>query len=194
MIRLVLADDHVVLRAGLKSLLERQKDFLVVGEAADRRELLRVVDAMNPDVVITDMAMPKLNGTGHNWSDCGKALGQLSKVREVPERENATFSGPMLRVIRKELDHIRVLRSVDGRLYARRVRSKPPFGCVRKRGTHEERSRGTRIASRFDSWMALFGDASSAFNSTSRFVRMCSLIRSAARDVSRCFNAPRILW
>lgn len=63
MIRIVLADDHVVLRAGLKSLLERQKDFLVVGEAADGRELMRVVDEMNPDVVITDLAMPKLNGT-----------------------------------------------------------------------------------------------------------------------------------
>ena len=63
MIRIVLADDHTVLRAGLKALLERQHDFKVVGEAADGRELLGLVDETNPDVVITDIGMPKLNGT-----------------------------------------------------------------------------------------------------------------------------------
>jgi len=62
MIRIALADDHIVLRAGLKSLLERQRDFEIVGEAGDGRELLRVVDEVAPDVVITDIGMPKLNG------------------------------------------------------------------------------------------------------------------------------------
>ena len=62
MIRIVLADDHNVLRAGLKSLLEGQRDFQVVGEAGDGRELVRVVDETKPDVVITDIGMPKLNG------------------------------------------------------------------------------------------------------------------------------------
>ncbi|AFL89295.1 response regulator containing a CheY-like receiver domain and an HTH DNA-binding domain [Terriglobus roseus DSM 18391] len=62
MVRIVLADDHTVLRAGLKSLLERQRDFEVVGEAGDGRELLRVVDEQRPDVVISDISMPKLNG------------------------------------------------------------------------------------------------------------------------------------
>ncbi len=63
MIRIVLADDHNVLRAGLKSLLERQHDFEVVGEAGDGRELLRLVEEVTPDVVITDIGMPRLNGT-----------------------------------------------------------------------------------------------------------------------------------
>jgi two-component system response regulator NreC len=63
MIRIVLADDHNVLRAGLKSLLERQRDFEVVGEASDGRELLRVVQELTPHVVITDIGMPRLNGT-----------------------------------------------------------------------------------------------------------------------------------
>jgi len=62
MIRTALADDHIVLRVGLKSLLERQRDFAIVGEAGDGRELLRVVDEVTPDVVITDIGMPKLNG------------------------------------------------------------------------------------------------------------------------------------
>jgi two-component system response regulator NreC len=63
MIRIAIADDHTVLRAGLKSLLERQRDFEVVGEAGDGRELLRVVDDTTPDVVVTDIGMPRLNGT-----------------------------------------------------------------------------------------------------------------------------------
>jgi DNA-binding NarL/FixJ family response regulator len=63
MIRIALADDHIVLRAGLRSLLERQRDFEVVGEAGDGRALLRLVDETNPDVVITDIGMPQLNGT-----------------------------------------------------------------------------------------------------------------------------------
>jgi two-component system response regulator NreC len=63
MIRIALADDHIVLRAGLKSLLDRQRDFEVVGEAGDGRELLRIVDETTPDVVVTDIGMPNLNGT-----------------------------------------------------------------------------------------------------------------------------------
>ena len=63
MIRIALADDHIVLRAGLKSLLERQRDFEVVAEASDGRELLRLVEEFSPDVVITDIGMPRFNGT-----------------------------------------------------------------------------------------------------------------------------------
>jgi len=61
-IRIVLADDHTVLRAGLKSLMERHRDFEVVGEAGNGRELLRRVDELKPDVVVTDIGMQQLNG------------------------------------------------------------------------------------------------------------------------------------
>lgn len=63
MIRIVLADDHAVIRAGLRALLERSADFSVVGEATDGRELVKVVDAVEPDIVVTDIGMPNLNGT-----------------------------------------------------------------------------------------------------------------------------------
>jgi two-component system response regulator NreC len=63
MIRIVLADDHTVLRAGLRALLERHRSFEVIGEASDGRELLKVVDQLKPDVVVTDITMPQLNGT-----------------------------------------------------------------------------------------------------------------------------------
>jgi two-component system response regulator NreC len=62
MIRIVLADDHVVMRNGLRLLLERQPDFEVVGEAADGRETVEACDRTKPDVVVLDIAMPNLNG------------------------------------------------------------------------------------------------------------------------------------
>jgi len=63
MIRIVLADDHVVLRSGLRALLEQNADFQVVGEASDGRGLLKLVAELEPDVVVTDIGMPNLNGT-----------------------------------------------------------------------------------------------------------------------------------
>ncbi|MFN7925680.1 MAG: response regulator transcription factor [Bryobacteraceae bacterium] len=63
MIRIALADDHAVIRSGLHALLERNPDFQVVGEAGDGRELVNLVDEQLPDVVITDIGMPNLNGT-----------------------------------------------------------------------------------------------------------------------------------
>ena len=61
-IRVLLADDHGVVRKGLRFLLERQPDMEIVGEAADGREAVRLAEAENPDIVIMDIAMPLLNG------------------------------------------------------------------------------------------------------------------------------------
>ena len=61
-IRLLLADDHTLVRAGLRSLLEQLDDVEVVAEAADGHETLRLVAQHHPDVVLIDIAMPGLNG------------------------------------------------------------------------------------------------------------------------------------
>jgi DNA-binding NarL/FixJ family response regulator len=61
-IKIFLADDHAVVRDGLRSLLETQAEITVVGEAADGRETIRQVKRLRPDVVIMDIAMPELNG------------------------------------------------------------------------------------------------------------------------------------
>ena len=61
-VRILLADDHTVMRNGLRLLLERQPHLLVVGEAADGRQAVALSDSVNPDVVIMDIAMPNLNG------------------------------------------------------------------------------------------------------------------------------------
>ena len=61
-IKILLADDHAMVREGLQNLLERQKDFQVVGEASDGHEAIQLVDELVPDVVLMDVGMPGLNG------------------------------------------------------------------------------------------------------------------------------------
>ncbi len=61
-ITIFLADDHKVLREGMRLLLETHPDFTVVGEAGNGRESVRQVHHLKPDIVIMDIAMPDLNG------------------------------------------------------------------------------------------------------------------------------------
>ncbi len=61
-IRILLADDHNVIRTGLRLVLERQPRFEVVGEAGDGREAVAAAQTLSPDVVVLDIAMPNLNG------------------------------------------------------------------------------------------------------------------------------------
>ncbi len=61
-IRIVLADDHKLMRSGLRVLLEQQTDLTVVGEASDGREAVALVASQKPDVLVMDIGMPSLNG------------------------------------------------------------------------------------------------------------------------------------
>ena len=60
--RVLLADDHAIVRRGLRSLIEAEPGITVVAEAADGLEALRLCDELHPDAIILDVAMPKLNG------------------------------------------------------------------------------------------------------------------------------------
>ncbi|MBI4776698.1 MAG: response regulator transcription factor [Deltaproteobacteria bacterium] len=60
--RIVIADDHTIVREGIRSLLEAREDFIVVGEASTGREAIREVEELHPDIVIMDVSMPDLNG------------------------------------------------------------------------------------------------------------------------------------
>lgn len=61
-ISVVLAEDHVITRQGIRRLLEDEEGLTVIGEAGDGEEAVQMVTEMKPDVVIMDIAMPKLNG------------------------------------------------------------------------------------------------------------------------------------
>ena len=59
-ISIVLADDHKVVRQGMRALLKEEPDFEVVGEAADGLETISVVEHLQPNVLLLDLSMPKL--------------------------------------------------------------------------------------------------------------------------------------
>lgn len=61
-IRLMLADDHVVVRSGLRMLLQARSDIEIVGEAEDGREAIEKVKVLRPDVILMDVQMPDING------------------------------------------------------------------------------------------------------------------------------------
>ena len=72
-IKLLLADDHEIVREGLRSLLGAHRDCEVVGEAVDGRQAVALVKELNPDIVILDISMPLLNGL--------EATRQILKIR-----------------------------------------------------------------------------------------------------------------
>ena len=61
-ITILLAEDHVVVRESIRHSLERQPNFSVIGEASDGEEAVRIARQLQPDVIIMDISMPKLNG------------------------------------------------------------------------------------------------------------------------------------
>ena len=82
MVRVLLADDHDLMRRGIRGLLESESDLEVCGEAANGREALALASSLKPDVLVLDLGMPELNGLD--------ALKQIHK--EVPATEVLVFS------------------------------------------------------------------------------------------------------
>lgn len=79
-ISVILADDHAMVRHGLRLLLESEPDITVIGEAADGLEVASLVERLGPDVLVLDIVMPGLNG--------------LDVAKEVARRSPATRPEP----------------------------------------------------------------------------------------------------
>jgi two-component system response regulator NreC len=103
-IQIVLADDHRILREGLKSLIAQEMGMAVVGEAEDGFEVVRLVRKLKPDVIVMDIGMPNLNGieaTRQIVSECKGArvlaLSQYSDPGLVSEMFRAGAKGFVLK-------------------------------------------------------------------------------------------------
>jgi len=76
--KIIIADDHAMLREGMRELLEQEKDFELVGEAADGEEAVKLAGELKPDIVIMDIVMPKLNGV-----EATKQIKQVSPATAI---------------------------------------------------------------------------------------------------------------
>jgi len=79
MIKVMLADDHHIVREGLRGLLEKQSDMQVVGEAQNGREAVRLCRQLRPDIVVMDISMPDLNGI----DAARQILDEVEKVKVI---------------------------------------------------------------------------------------------------------------
>ncbi|WP_305042805.1 response regulator transcription factor [Geoalkalibacter sp.] len=118
MIRILLGDDHAIMREGLRLLLETQADLRVVGEAGDGVEVLELARRLKPDVVLLDIAMPRMNG-----------IDTTRLLREAV---------PQTRVV--------ILSMFDKELYAHRALRAGAHGYVLKAGASEDLLTAIRAA------------------------------------------------
>jgi two-component system, NarL family, response regulator NreC len=118
MIRIILAEDHALMRRGLRLVLEEQKDFQVVGEASDGREALALAESLKPNVAVLDITMPNMNGIEAAGQISAKKLGLSIVVLSMHSDE-----GYVLRALKagargyllkesSEADFIQAIRSV----------------------------------------------------------------------------------
>ena len=115
-IRVLLADDHTVVREGLKFLLDQQPDMTVVGEAVDGEDAFQQAKKLTPDVVVMDISMPRCNGM------------------QATERLKQTF--PKMKVL--------VLSAYENIDYLRRLLKAGASGYVTKRSAAMELTRAIR--------------------------------------------------
>jgi RNA polymerase sigma factor (sigma-70 family) len=120
--KIVLAEDHTILREGLKSLLSSSQDFEVIGEAADGREAIRCVEKLKPDLILIDLSMPRMNGM-----EAIREIRRISKevkilvltVHKSEEYVLATFKAGADGYVLKDATHEELLMAIQSVLKGR---------------------------------------------------------------------------
>src|SRR5882724_8363870 len=118
MIRVLIADDHGIVRQGTRSLLEKESDIQVVGEAADGRTAVEMTGSLKPEVVVLDIAMPQLNGLDaaaqivRRHSEVGVIILSMHEEEDYLVRAlSAGVRGYLLKDT-AQIDLVRAVRSV----------------------------------------------------------------------------------
>jgi two-component system response regulator NreC len=118
-VRILLADDHGIVRQGLRSVLSRDPSFQIVGEASNGREAVLLADSLNPNIVIIDIVMPELSGieataqiVKRNPSVCVIVLSMHSDETYLLRALNAGAKGYLLKDA-AEVDLVRAVHSVS---------------------------------------------------------------------------------
>jgi DNA-binding NarL/FixJ family response regulator len=119
-IRIVLADDHPVVRAGIAGLLSTQPDFEVVGDAANGKEAIALVEALRPDVLLVDLRMPVQDG--------------VATIRALREERPGAPKPPQVLVLTTYDTDTDILRAVEAGATGYLLKDSPPdelFRAVR---------------------------------------------------------------
>lgn len=148
-IRVVLADDHAVVRAGLRAVLGGAKDIEVIGEATNGREAVAMAERLKPDVLVMDLSMPELDGTGATKEIVRKELPTRVLVLTMHTEEDylvplieAGAAGYLVKSAadRELVDAVRAVahgdmyvRAAAARVLANRLTRKDPAAVERER-------------------------------------------------------------
>jgi DNA-binding NarL/FixJ family response regulator len=114
-ITVFLADDHAVLRDGLKFMIDAQPDMQVVGAAADGREAVRQIEQLCPNVVIMDIAMPQLNGieaTQQVGNLCPQTKVIILSMHHSPEHINRALQAGARGYLLKEAASNEIIEAI----------------------------------------------------------------------------------
>ncbi len=124
-VTILLADDHAIVRDGLKALLKDEQDFVVIGEAADGLEAVRMVDRLRPDVLVLDLMMPGLTGL-----EVTRQVSRLTNVVILSMHANEAYVIEALRkgamgYILKDSTSADLVKAIRGVLSGKRYLSQP---------------------------------------------------------------------
>lgn len=168
-IRVVLADDHSMVRSGLKAVLSSAADIEVVGEAANGKEAVGLTQRLNPDVVIMDLTMPELDGIGAT-KEIVAANGSRVLVLTMHAEEDylvplleAGASGYLVKSAadRDLVDAVRMV--ARGELYVRPAAARVLARGVQKKDEHAtERARFEKLTERERDVMRLIAEGYTA--------------------------------
>ena len=155
-ISLVIADDHEIFRDGLALMLSKQEDIALVGQAENGRELVEMVEKLNPDIVITDIKMPLLDGIEATKQLLKKnadrkiiALSMFDEDNLIIEMLEAGAKGYLLKnADKKEILEAIVTVYEDNIFYCRHTTSKLASMIVKSRFDPQKKKQGVGFTDR----------------------------------------------